>query len=99
MNRNSSAFTHTVRYAFGNLTGTIAENVGTGLEWTSPLSFMELLPAVTAGSGTIYVDTYNGSTKIGTKWCGFTAKVPASVKPKCSIQVLDNTNMMFLKRG
>lgn len=96
MNRNSSAFTHTVRYAFGNLTGTIAENVGTGLEWTIPLSFMELLPAVTAGSGTIYVDTYNGSTKIGTKWCGFTAKVPASVKPKCSIQVLDNTNIQEL---
>lgn len=96
MNRNSASYTHTVRYAFGSRTGTIAENVGTGTTWTIPLAFMELLPAVTAGSGTIYVDTYNGSTKIGTKWCGFTAKVPASVKPKCSIQVLDNTNIQEL---
>lgn len=93
MNRNSSDFTHTVRYQFGSKSGTIAEKVETGLKWVIPLSLMDLLPAATSGSGTIYVDTYNGSTKIGTKWCGFTAKVPASVKPKCSIQVLDATNI------
>lgn len=93
MNRNSADFTHTVRYQFGSKSGTIAENVETGVKWVIPLSLMDLLPAVTSGSGTIYVDTYNGSTKIGTKWCGFTAKVPASVKPKCTIQVLDATNI------
>lgn len=101
MNRQSSAFTHTVRYAFGTLTGTCidastgkaATGVGTGITWKIPESFMTLLPNVTTGSGTIYVDTYNGSTKIGTKYCGFTATVPASVKPTCSIQVLDNTNI------
>lgn len=101
MNRNSSAFTHTVRYAFGNLTGTCidaetgkaATAVTTGFRWTIPASFMELLPTVTSGSGTIYVDTYNGSTFVGTKYCGFTATVPASVKPSASIQVLDNTGI------
>ena len=101
MNRQSSAFTHTVRYAFGNLSGTCidaetgkaATAVGTGFKWKIPESFMDLLPAVTSGSGTIYVDTYNGSTKVGTKYCGFTATVPSSVKPKCSIQVLDATNI------
>ena len=101
MNRNSSAFTHTVRYAFGNLTGTCidaetgkaATAVTTGFRWTIPASFMELLPTVTSGSGTIYVDTYNGSMFVGTKYCGFTATVPASVKPSASIQVLDNTGI------
>ena len=93
MNRNSADFTHTVRYQFGTKSGTIATGVGTGVKWVIPLSFMDLLPAATSGSGTIYVDTYNGSTKIGTKWCGFTATVPASVKPSCSIQVLDGTNI------
>ena len=101
MNRQSSAFTHTVRYAFGSLSGTCinaetgkaATGITTGFQWKIPLEFMDLLPAVTSGSGTIYVDTYNGSTKIGTKYCGFTASVPASVKPTCSIQVLDNTNI------
>lgn len=104
MNRKSSAFTHKVRYAFGDLSGTCidaetgkeATAVGTGFTWKIPESFMNLLTAATSGSGTIYVDTYNGSTKIGTKWCGFTAKVPASVKPKCSIQVLDNTEIQKL---
>jgi hypothetical protein len=93
MNRNSSAFTHTVRYQFGAKSGTIGTGVATGTTWTIPLEFMDLLPANTSGSGTIYVDTYNGTTKIGTKWCGFTAKVPASVKPTCSLQVLDATDI------
>lgn len=93
MNRNSDAFTHTVRYQFGTKSGTIATGVATGTTWTIPLDFMDLLPANTSGSGTIYVDTYNGTTKIGTKWCGFTAKVPASVKPTCSLQVLDATDV------
>jgi len=92
MNRTSSEYTHTVRYAFGNLTGTIATGVTNGTTWTIPTSFMDLLPRNTSGSGTIYADTYKGSQLIGTKYCGFTAKVPASVKPTCSIQVLDATD-------
>ena len=92
MNRKSDAFTHTVRYAFGTRTGTIATGVTTGTTWTIPLDFMNLLPAATKGSGRIYVDTYNGSTLVGTKYTGFTAQVPASVKPTCSIQVLDATD-------
>lgn len=101
MNRNSTAFTHTVRYAFGDLSGTCidadtgkaATGVATGIRWKIPESFMTLLPAATSGSGLIYVDTYNGNTLVGTRYCGFTATVPASVKPGCSIQVLDNTNV------
>lgn len=90
-NRASPNFTHTLRYQFGSQSGTIATGVGTGTTWTIPVSLMNLIPNVTSGSGTIYCDTYNGSTKIGTKWCGFTATVPTSVKPSCSIQVLDGT--------
>lgn len=91
MNRNSDAFTHTVRYAFGSRTGTIATGVTTGTTWTIPLNFMDLLPAATKGSGLIYVDTYNGSTLVGTKYTGFTATVPASVRPTCTLQVTDAT--------
>lgn len=89
MNRAASAFTHTVRYAFGSRSGTIATGVGTGTTWKIPESLMELLPSSTSGSGTIYVDTYNGSTLIGTKYCGFTATVPASVKPTCTMTLED----------
>lgn len=93
MNRNSSAFTHTVRYQFGSRSGTIATGVTTGTTWVIPLALMDLIPNSTSGSGTVYVDTYNGSTKIGTKSCGFTATVPASVKPTCTLQVTDATTI------
>lgn len=93
MNRKSDAFKHTVRYEYGSLSGTIATNVETGTTWTIPLSFMDLIPDDTKGSGTIYVDTYNGSTKVGTKSCGFTATVPASVKPTVSATLEDTTGV------
>lgn len=91
MNRKSSNFTHTVRYQFGEQSGTIAKNVDTGTTWVIPLSLMNLIPNTTKGSGTIYVDTYSGGKNIGTKSCGFTATVPASVKPTCTITVSDPT--------
>lgn len=93
MNRKSSSFTHTVRYAFGSKSGTIATGVGTGTTWVIPNSFMDLLPAATSGSGTIYVDTYNGSTLVGTKYCGFTAKVRDSVKPVVTFKLEDITGI------
>lgn len=89
MNRVSAAFNHTVRYKYGTLSGTIGTKVGTGIAWTIPISFMDLLPSGTSGSGTIYVDTYAGNTLVGTKSCGFTAKIPASVKPGCTIALED----------
>ena len=89
MNRKSSNFTHTVRYQFGNKSETIATGVGTGTTWVIPNSLMDLIPDSVSGSGTIYVDTYNGSTKVGTKYCGFTAKVRDSVKPTCSLTLDD----------
>ena len=91
MNRKSASFTHTVRYQFGSQSGTIATGVETGTTWVIPLTLMNLIPNAVKGSGTIYVDTYNGSTKVGTKSCGFTATVPASVKPTCTVAVSDPT--------
>ena len=91
MNRKSDSFTHTVRYQFGSQSGTIATGVTNGTKWTIPLTLMNLIPNAIKGSGTIYVDTYNGSTKVGTKSCGFTATVPASVKPTCTVTVSDPT--------
>ena len=93
MNRKSSSFTHTVRYAYGSSSGTIATSVTTGTTWTIPLTFMNQIPSATKGSGTIYVDTYNGSTLVGTKSCGFTATVPSSVKPTCTCTLDDVTGV------
>lgn len=95
MNRKSEDFIHDVRYAFGNLTGYIARDVETGTTWKIPLSFMDKIPNSTSGSGTIYVDTISNVTGdiIGTKYCGFTATVPASVKPSVSVTLEDTTGI------
>ncbi|HEM5929320.1 TPA: hypothetical protein U2B07_000712 [Streptococcus suis] len=81
INRQSSSFKHIVRYAWGNKSGTIATNVDTSTTWTIPLDFANDIPDSTSGTGTIYVDTYSGSTKTGTQSTAFTASVPDSIKP------------------
>lgn len=75
MNRHSSAFTHTVRYSFYDLNGTIATGVKDDCKWTIPDSFYSKMPNSNSSWGTIYADTYNGSTKIGTKSVKFTCNV------------------------
>ena len=81
ISRQSSSFKHTVRYAWGNKSGTIASNVDTSTTWTIPLDFANDIPNSATGTGTIYVDTYSGSTKTGTQSTTLTASVPASMKP------------------
>lgn len=92
INRQSSSFNHTVRYAWGGKSGTIATNVGTSTTWTIPLDFANDIPNTTSGAGTIFVDTYSGSTKTGTQQVAFTANIPASMKPTFSGVTLTDTN-------
>ena len=75
MNCHSDKFTHTVRYSFYDLNGTIATNVASNCTWTIPESFYSKMPNLNSSWGTIYADTYNGSTKIGTKSVKFTCNV------------------------
>lgn len=81
INRQSSSFRHTVRYAWAGKSGTIATNVDTSTTWTIPLDFANDIPNSASGTGTIFVDTYSGSTKTGTQSTTLTASVPANVKP------------------
>ena len=81
INRQSSSFKHTVRYAWAGKSGTIATNVDTSTTWTIPLDFANDIPNSASGTGTVYVDTYSGSTKTGTQSTTFTASVPVNVKP------------------
>lgn len=81
-NRASNNFTHTVRYTWGSQKGTIATGVANNTTWAIPMSFCNEIPNTITGSGTVYVDTYNGTTLIGTKSVAFKASVPASIVPR-----------------
>lgn len=82
ISRASSSFTHTLSYAFGSATGTItSKTTSTSVSWTPALILAQQIPSSTSGTVTITCDTYNGSTKIGSKSITATLKVPDSVKP------------------
>lgn len=77
----NSAYRHTLRYAFGGAAGTIATGIANSVSWAPPVSLANQIPSATAGSGTIYCDTYSGSTLLGTKSVSITLTVPGSVVP------------------
>jgi len=92
INRQSSSFKHTVRYSWAGKSGTIASNVDTSTSWTIPMDFANDIPNSATGTGTIFVDTYSGSTKTGTQSTTLTASVPGNVKPNFTGVSLSDLN-------
>lgn len=90
VSRASNSFTHTLYYTFGSIAKTqIASGVGASYTWTIPTSFYAQLPSATSGTGTIYCDTYSGTTKVGSSTCTFTASVTNS-EPTVSATIYDS---------
>lgn len=75
INRASSGFTHTIKYTYGPLTGTIAtKTTATSVGWTAPKEdFYSQIPNGTTGYGSITCETYSGNTLIGTATTNFNA--------------------------
>lgn len=98
--RASDSFTHTLRYAFGSLSETIATGVGTSYTWTIPTSFYTQIPSAPNGVGTIYCDTYSGSTLVGTKTTSFTATADKETcKPTVSATIKDTNSTTIALTG
>lgn len=91
INRASSSFTHTLTYAFCNLTGTIATKTNaTSISWTLPTSFYAQIPNAKSSWGRVICQTYSGNTLIGTSECRFDVYVKeSSNKPTLSPTVKD----------
>ena len=92
ISRKNSAFTHTIKYSFGSKSGTIATGVGTSCSWTPPADLATVIPNATSGIGGITVDTYSGSTKIGSKTAQLILNVPTSMTPKLGSITLTDSN-------
>ena len=85
--------THTLRYAWGNKQGKIADNVGTLYKWTIPEDFANDIPNSTSGQGTIYVDTYINGNFVQTQSTTLTASVITNnLKPSFTGFTLTDTN-------
>lgn len=100
-NRASSSFTHTLTYSFGTKTGTIGSSIGASTTWSIPSNFAEEVTTGNKGTCTITCDTYNGTTKIGTKTYTKDIYVNTSVVPTISsaTQVDGNTTIKNLNWG
>lgn len=79
--RSSEALTHTLTYAFGEKTGTIATGVGTSNEWTVP-DLAKYCNNALSGDLKITCKTYSGSTLVGSTNTTITLNVPDPTIPE-----------------
>lgn len=93
IDRKIAGATHTLRYAWGNKQGKIADNVGTSFKWTIPADFANDIPDATTGRGTIYVDTYVDGKLIQTQSATLTARIVTNnAKPSFTGFTLTDAN-------
>lgn len=86
-------YTSTLRYDWYGSTGTIVDKTtATSYSWTPPISLASGIPNSVSGSGKIYIDTYSGTSLLGTSSTTFTASVPNTVIPKLTSVTLSDTN-------
>lgn len=76
-----SSFTHNIRYWFGNTSGSIGSNKTTSCDWAPSKNLAEQIPNSTQGVGTIRVETYSGSTLVGSKDKTFKLNVSDDMVP------------------
>lgn len=83
--RASSAFTHRVTYRFGTYSVVIAEHAATEASYTIPREHLTAIPNAQSGTATVTVQTYSGSTAIGSPVSlALTVRAPADVLPSVS---------------
>lgn len=92
MNRKSTSFKHTVTYTLGSKSDTIATNVEDNCRWQIPLDLANYITNSKSGNGTIYVETFNGTTSIGKKSVSFTVNVPNTATFTPTIDFGTNNN-------
>lgn len=94
INRASDSFTHSLYYTCGSISNQlIAEDVGTSYSWKPPVSLAQQAPNTEAVAVTITVETYNGSTYIGSKPIQLSLSIPSSVVPTLSVAISDPTGV------
>lgn len=82
INRADTAFTHTIQYTVGSISGTIATKTSAGnVNWTPPLSLAAQNTTSKTISCKLTLTTYSGSTAVGTSETTISLTIPASTAP------------------
>lgn len=90
----SSGFTHTLKYEFYSLSGTIVEKTSASsyTGFVLPDSFYGEIPNSPSGTGKIICETYSGDTLLGTAECPFTANVNRATSDPMVSPTIKDTN-------
>lgn len=91
--KSSDSFSHTITWACGTKSGTVCtKSTSTSISFTPSLDLATENTTGTSVSVTFTLQTYNGSTAIGSAVSKTVSMgIPSSVKPSCSISVSDPT--------
>jgi hypothetical protein len=92
--KSDSSFTHTLKYEFYSLSGTIVEKTSalSYTDWVLPDSFYGEIPNSPSGTGKIICETYSGDTLLGTTECPFTANVNRATSDPMVSPTIKDTN-------
>lgn len=111
VSRKSSAYTHSIQYVFGSLSGYVTESggvsasevkfTGTSVPFTVPTSFYAQIPNAKNGVCTLRCRTYSGGTQIGdTQSAAFVATASeAACRPDVSGTVVDTNSATIAVTG
>jgi hypothetical protein len=78
--RANAALSHSVTWKVGSHTNTVS-GTGTSFSYPIPASWADAAANATSADGTVTVDTYNGTTKIGSVVVSFKLAVPDTYVP------------------
>ena len=89
LHNTDEALQYTLTYRFGDLIGTIAEDINqTQLQWVVPTAFYTQIPEATRGVGRIYCNAYRGDTPAGESSCPFYADIDQEAcRPSLSVAI------------
>lgn len=109
--RKSSAYTHSIAYKFGSLSGYVTADGGisssevkfdtTSVSWAIPTTFYAQIKNAKSGTCTLTIKTYSGSTQIGdAQTCTLTVTAPqATCAPSVSGTVIDSNDATIALTG
>lgn len=92
--KQSDSFKHTITYKCGSASGTVCtKSSSTSVAWNASngnkLNLADQNTTGTSVSVTFTITTYNGTTSLGSNTKTVTMAIPASVKPSCSLKIID----------
>lgn len=95
INRQDASFTHTIEYAFGTLSGTIAtQTADASVNWIVPASLISQIPNAKNGVGVVTIRTYSGGAQIGTSSASLLLSIASTTLAPVSVQAGVQTTLI-----